>query len=666
MKKELLYAQVVLPLPLDRSFDYAIPLSLAPKVAVGERVRVPFGKGWKTGMIIGFSSKSALPQRSIKPLGGLIDEEPLLDERLLELSKRLRDYYLCSWGEALEAMLPSALLPRKKGVPFPPGVWAPPEALLEAPPPLNEEQKRAFQEMTERILRRKPTTFLLLGPDGSGKMELTLQVIGFCLEKGLSSIVLFPEISLLREAEGRFRRRFADRVSLLHSQLSPLRRYEIWKSLKEGPTAVVLGVRSAVFSPVKPLGLIVLYEESDESYKQGESPRYHARGVALMRSELEGSAVLLESAVPSFESYAEAEKGRYLLLTLSRTFPEKHAPKIRVIDMREELREQKRRTLFSKELERKIAEVLKEKRQALLFLNRRGFSTFVHCRKCGTTLRCPNCSIALKYHFEPKRLICHYCNVQESPPEICPVCRGSYLQYSGMGTERLESEIHRLFPGARIARLDTDVAKKRRSQEQILESFRRGEVDLLVGTQMVARKLVPEGVPLIGVLSADILLNRPDFRSAERTFGILSHLIHQAATVERPGEVVIQTFSPEKIAFLANASQDFSIFYQQEIRSRKELGFPPFGLLTQITFTGKKGEKVAAVSKSFKNSLKRLKKGKLSFLGPAPSLVRQVKGECRWQLLVKSEKPVGGLLRKILARFHGRRAVKITVDIDPL
>ncbi|MBI4436620.1 MAG: primosomal protein N' [Candidatus Omnitrophica bacterium] len=663
MKKGLLYAQVVLPLPLDRSFDYLIPSSLMKKVGIGKRVRVPFGKEGKVGYIVGFSSRSPLPPKSVKPLGMVIDEEPLLDERLFELSKRLRDYYLCSWGEALEAMLPTSLLPRKRGIPFSSVMEGP----LETVPSLNEEQKRSFQEIVSHVAQERPATFLLVGPEGSGKMELTLQVIRTCLEKERSSIVLFPEISLLRREEERFRRRFGEKVCSLHSQLSPLKRYEIWMSLKKGNGRVVLGVRSAVFSPVQQLGLIVLYEEGDSSYKQEESPRYHARQIALMRSELEGCSILLESSVPSLESYAEVERGRYVLLRLSRTFPEKHPPSIRIVDMREELRDQKRKVLFSKELERKIAEVLKEKGQVLLFLNRRGFSTFIHCRKCGSTLRCPNCSISLKYHFEPKRLICHYCNVQEKAPEICPACRESYLQYSGVGTERVESEIHRLFPEARIGRLDADVAKSARSQEEALTSFRRGEVDLLVGTQMVVRELVPQGIPLVGILSADTLLNRPDFRSAERTFGVLSRLMSQAARAEGTGEVIIQTFSPEKIAFLADTSQDYSAFYQEEIRSRKELGFPPFGFLTQMTFSGKKEEKVTSLSNSFKKSLNRLKqKKRLALLGPAPCLVYQLKGEYRWQLLIKSEKPIGESLRKILKRSQESRAVKITVDVDPL
>lgn len=659
MKPKSLYAQVAFPLPLDKCFDYRIPSAFVEKVAVGSRVRAPFGKGRKTGYLVGLSKKSRLPARLLKSIEELIDEAPLLDEKLLELARRISAHYLSSLGEVLEAIFPASLRPRKRGS----FGSEESESVPETPSPLGDEEREMLAKLSETFDFQKPKQFLLFGGPDSNKTELILQAVGACLERGRSSIVLYPEISLLREAAERFKRRFGNEVCQLHSQLSPLDRYQIWKAIKEGRRRVVLGVRSAIFSPAERLGLIILTDEQDRGYKQEESPRYHARRVALLRSELEGATLLLESETPSLESYAAALEARYTLLALSADFSPRPSPKVSVIDMREELFHQKRRPLFSKYLERRMDTVLKEKGQTLLFLNRRGFSTFIHCRRCGTILRCKVCQLPLKYHSEPKRLICHLCNREELPPEICSVCRGSYLQYKGVGTEKVESEVHRTFPEARIGRLDSDSVKRSRP-EDLVEAFRRGDLEILIGTQMVAREILPKGIPLVGILSADTLLNTPDFRSSERAFTLLNRLVHQAKG--EGGEVVIQSFFPQHPAILTSSSQDYPAFYKEEVRSRKELGFPPFRFLAKITFRGKKSDTVAALSHAFKKAVRRLKKGKsVSLVGPAPSVSRRIKGESEWQLLVKSDKEnLAELLKKPLSRFK-TKAVKIIVDIDP-
>ena len=661
MKEETLYAEVVFPLPLDRSFDYAVPPSFKEKVSVGERVRAPFGRGSKIGYLVGLKAKSALPQKMIKPITELIDEVPLIDERLLSLSRQVHRYYLCSWGEVLGAMLPASLRPRKRGMAEPRETGS----LPDVPFPLDEEAKNAVNTLSESLGRGKPEIILLFGGTEKEKAELILQAVQRSLEKGLSSIVLYPEIALTREAAGRFQRRFGGSVCLWHSRLSPLDRYDIWRAVREGRHRIVVGVRSAVFSPVRNLGLLVCFQEEETSYKQEEVPRYHARDVALMRSRLEGASLVLESDTPSLESYARALGKKYRLLELP-SDPKKLPPKMSLIDMREELLNQKRRVLFSKYLERRMVHVLQQKGQILLFLNRRGFATFIHCQKCGTTLRCPTCNVPLKYHSQPKYLLCHYCHTKEEPPTICPVCRKSYLQYTGVGTEKVESEVHRLFPEARIGRLDADAVKEG-SYEEIRETFRKKELDILIGTQMVAKEIATEGVSLVGVLSADTLLNAPDFRASERAFTLLNQLVGQARREKEPGEVVIQSFAPGHPAILASALQDYPAFYNQEIRSRKELGFPPFRFLAKILFRGKNEEKVAAVSRSFKKTLIRFKKGKkIMLLGPAPAMVRRLRGETQWQLLVKSEsETLSDFLKKPLQRFKKSHAVKMTVDIDP-
>jgi len=663
VKQEKFYAQIVFPLPLDKSFDYAVPSPLREKIAIGERVRAPFGKMEKVGYVIGLSKRSFLPSKAIKPIYALLDEEPLLDERLLELSKRIHSYYLCSWGEALEAVFPASLKPRKRAFHEAPPVGGP----LETPLPLDEEQKNAFTKITEGLDRKTPKTFLLVGGSENSKMELIFQVIQNTLEKDFSSIILYPEISLAKEAAGHFKRRFGKEVCLFHSELSPLERYDIWTALRGGRHRVVVGTRSAIFSPVRHLGLVVCFEENDTSYKQEETPRYHVREVALMRSEIENASFILESNTPTLESYAKALRNRYTLLQLSEEDPKRLPPKVSVVDMRQEGIDRKRKLLFSNYLERRMRGTLEQKGQILLFLNRRGFSTFVHCQKCGTIIQCKVCRVPLKYHSEPKCLICHYCNAEEAPPSICPVCRQSYLQYTGAGTERVESEVHRLFPEARIARLDADAMKIRQNRTRdIADAFRGGELDILIGTQRVVRERVPGGIPLVGILSADTLLNTPDFRAAERAFTILSRLIGQAAREGAAGEVVIQSFFPEHSAILACASRDYRTFFDQEIRSRKELGFPPFRFLAKILFRGKKEETVAAASRSFKKSLSRFKKGKkISLLGPAPALLSKSKKDYEWQLLVKSEKEnLADILKEPVRRFK-TRTVKIIVDIDP-
>lgn len=664
MKKGKCYAQVVFPLPLSRSFDYLVPPDLQEKLIVGARLRVPFGKGSKIGYLLALSEKSVLPPKAIKPISDVIDELPLLDARSLELAKKLHSYYLCSLGEALEAILPTSLRPRKKGF-LPPSE---PVVSREPFPPLREEYQDAFTKVTESLRSKKPRAFLLMEGGSDDKTEFMLHLIQAYLEKNFSSILLYPEISLTQEVEALFRRRFGEDVSFLHSRLSPLDRYAIWKSLQEGKCRVVVGVRSAILSPIQRLGLIVLCEEENRSYKQEETPRYHARQIALMRSELEGATVLFESITPSLEVYNRAVlKKEYTLLRLSPPSSKKRPPKVTVVDMREEFHHQKRKVVLSKYLERRMAGVLQEKGKLLLFLNRRGFSTFIHCRRCGVVLRCATCDIPLKYHSEPMRLVCHYCNAKETPPTVCPSCRESYLQYGGVGTERIESEVHRLFPEAQIARMDRDTASSRRLRKELTETFRHGEGNVLIGTQMVTRETIPDGIPLVGILSADTLLNMPDFRSSERAYALFYRFIREVTRGGEGGEVVIQTFSPRHPVVLAALSHDPEDFYREELRSRKALGFPPFRSMAALLFQGKKEETVLSVSQAFKKRLLRLKKGKkISLIGPAPPFFGRVKRRAQWQLLLKSEKDIlSDFLRVPLRRFQKSRSVRMIVDIDP-
>jgi len=661
MTRNQTIAQVVFPIPVDRPFDYAIPSPLAEKVGVGKRVRVPFGRAWEVGYVVGLLAKSKLPRKAIKPIGEVIDETSLLDDRLLELSKKIRDGYLCPWGEVLEMILPVSLRARQNRESFS-GRW---EGSLEEPPPLPEDEGNALKKIRASLDIGGREKFLLVGELGTDPMEVILQAVHQASSNALSSIVLFPELARVHEAMGHFRRRFGDRTVALHGQLSPLHRYEIWKTLQSPGPHVVLGVRSALFSPVQNLGLIVCFGENSRNYKQEESPRLHARQIALFRSSLEGATVIFESQTPSLESFNEAEQGRYTLLRLHR-HPERKLPKVSVVDMRDELRLGRRKVLFSRELERKIREALEKKEQVLLFLNRRGFATSVHCRQCGATLRCPDCQVSFKYHSEKKKLLCHYCHTEEAAPEICPACRAGYLQYTGAGTERAESELSRIFPGARIARLDKDAAKGKGALGDILRDFHEGKIDLLIGTQMVAWKIFPKKALLVGVVSADSLLNRPDFRSAEEAYAILFHLVSQAMGGEGVGEIILQTFSPDHHVIRSLSARDTTLFYEEEMRLRRELGFPPFGFLAKVTLSGKNEETVLSKTRSFQKALGRLKSKGITFLGPAPEFGPRRKGETRRHFLVRAEKPIlAEALKRRCARFEGG-SVKLLVDIDPV
>jgi len=660
------FAQVVFGLPLSRAFDYEIPSSFSGKVRIGQRVKVPFGRRWKTGYVVGLRQKSALPKKAIKPIQEVLDEKPLLNEKFLELSKRISEYYLCSWGEALEAILPSSFRPRKRTSPK---IERSEERKKEEHSRevlFSEEEKVILEDLEAKILSEKQKTFLFFGGSRHRKTALLLQLIQKYLEQGCSTIALFPEITLTEEAFKLFSEKFGDHVCLMHSGLSPLERYALWQSLREGKHKIVIGTRSAIFSPVQQLGLIVLFEEQDTSYKQEETPRYHARHVAHFRSQLEGANIVLESETPSLESYSEALKNHYQLIGLPQEKSLRALPKVSVVDMREEILHQKRKVLFSNYLERRMTETLKTNGQILLFLNRRGFSTFVHCKRCGTVLRCEHCRLSFKYHTSPRRLVCHYCNLEKEAPSICPTCRESYLQYTGAGTEKVESEVHRIFPTARSARLDSDVVTHH-EEKRLQEALERGELDLVIGTQLVIRETFPERLPLVGILSADTLLNMPDFRSAERTFSTLNHLVEQAKGNEKGGEVVIQSFSPEHHAILASAMQDYPAFYSQEIRSRKQLGFPPFRYLARVLFIGKKEEAVSEAAHLFKKHLNRMKKKKkISILGPAPALYKPVKKKWQWQLIVKSQQGnLAEILQSVLKRFQKKHTVQLVVDIDP-
>ncbi|MEK7242534.1 MAG: primosomal protein N', partial [Planctomycetota bacterium] len=439
---------------------------------------------------------------------------------------------------------------------------------------------------------RPAPTILLQGVTGSGKTEVYLRAIEEVLAMGRGAIVLVPEISLTPQAIERYGGRFGNIIAVLHSHLTGAERYDQWQAIRGGKARVVIGARSAVFAPVENLGLIVVDEEHEVTYKQETSPRYHAREVALMRAREEGAVVILGSATPSLETYFNAMMGRYQRAILSQRIGQRPLPMVEIVDMKEGFHEGRHTRLISRRLELYMKECLSRGEQALLFLNRRGFSPFVSCPRCGYVLRCKRCDIPLTYHKRQHSTICHYCSYEVKPQENCPECAGARLNYFGLGTERIEEEMGRYFPGYKALRMDSDSMKGRNAHAKALKSFERGEVQILVGTQMIAKGLDLPNVTLVGVISADTILNLPDFRAVERTFQLLAQVAGRTGRGPKGGRVVVQTFNPRQYAILAAAAHDYEGFADRELEYRRELGYPPFGYMARIVLVGQKEERV--------------------------------------------------------------------------
>ena len=638
---------------------------------------MPFGRRLLIGYIVGFLNKT--PIKGIRPLKDIIDQEPLLDREMLKLTRLVADYYYASWGEVIEAAHPASVRKKKRPIVLrfarndKYGKTEMPRLSegLQLPHSLSPQQKHALRLITESINRKRYEVFLLHGITASGKTEVYLQAIKQVLAQGRSSIILVPEISLTPQTEERFKSRFGEKVALMHSRLSASQRASQWQMAKRGEAQIVIGARSAVFAPVKNLGLIVVDEEHENTYKQKDpSPRYHAREVATLRAKLAQATVILGSATPSLESYYFAKKGKFRLLSLPERVTKRDLPQVDVIDMREELALRRRRTnIFSRALEVQIRQTLRKGEQAILFLNRRGFSTFINCPKCGYVAKCRRCQVCLIYHYATKTLICHYCNFSMTPPQICPQCSSSYLRYFGLGTEKVESELHRLYPQARIARMDTDITAKPDAHTRIFADFKEGKIDILVGTQMVAKGLDFPRVSLVGVVSADTALNLPDFRSGERTFNLLTQVGGRAGRGQMEGRVIIQTYVPKHYAIIASIKHDYHKFYQREIKSRKELKLPPFAHLVNLTLRGRNEKKVRSIADELSQRLKKEMSTKaVQVLGPAPAAVPKIRGSFRWNVLLKGRHPqqLIELLRKVLKDFKRYKGTILTVDVDPI
>ncbi len=537
---------------------------------------------------------------------------------------------------------------------------------------LTDEQKNAIERISPYIENDTTKTFLLHGITGSGKTEVYLSLIDKCISKGKTALFLVPEISLTPQMISVVTKKFGERVAVLHSSLTQRQRYDEWFRIKNGDADVVIGARSAVFAPLKKLGLIIIDEEHEQSYKSETNPRYHAGEIARFRAKAENAVLLFASATPSLESYYLANHGRYQLIEMEHRVNEASLPDVSIVDMREELKEENK-SIFSKKLKDAIEYNLKNKKQTILFLNKRGFSSFVSCRNCGYVVECPNCNISLTYHKSNNSLICHYCDYKKKMPDVCPQCQSKYIKLFGVGTQRVADEIEHLFPEAKVLRMDSDTTSERDAHKKIIEEFQRGNADILVGTQMISKGLNFENVTLVGVLAADMSLFMDDFRAYERTFDLITQVCGRAGRGKEKGKAIIQTYNPQNEILDFSKRNDYKGFYQGEIEVRSSLEYPPFCEMINITFSADNERECERKTKSFyKSFVDILKKEKynefIRVYPPSKAPMYRINGKYRNRIVIKLayNKKLYEILHYLADEHYTSRSnVNLVVDVNP-
>jgi primosomal protein N' (replication factor Y) len=655
------YAEIALPVPVDGTFTYVVPEEMQESIAPGCRVMVPFGRRRMTGYVI--STHSDTPEGfRLKKISSLSDEEPLVTPALLDLARWMSEYYVHSLGEVLRAVLPASLKGKGRKKPSTSGDSMFPED--EDRPKLTAEQEKAFAAITGSVEREEFARYLVFGVTGSGKTEVYLRCIEEVLARGGRAIVLIPEISLVPQTTARFRRRFGERVAVIHSRLTGPQRASIWRDAAAGRVDVVIGARSAVFVPLKDLRMIVVDEEQDSSFKQQEKPRYSALDVAEFRARSEDAVMVTGSATPSLESWYRSDSPAIEKFILPDRPGAGELPPVEIIDMR------KKRRGISEDLLNALDSCVSAGRQAIVLINRRGFANYLQCPKCGWVGSCPNCSISLTWHSKGGRLACHYCGYSSGTPEKCPEC-GSYgFVRLGGGTQKVESDLNNLLPGVKILRMDLDTTAGTSGHSDILEKFAGGGADILLGTQMVAKGHHYPNVTVVGILSADAGLNFPDFRASERTFQLLSQAAGRTGRGVKGGKVYIQTYTPEHYIFDFIVRHDFPGFAVTEVESRDQFAYPPVGRLILLTVSAKTldaamdgGEAVAEAAAA---------SGvvpEFSILGPVPAMIERLRGMFRVQLLVRADIGPEGkrkLVEAARGALSGMRGTTLQWDVDPL
>lgn len=690
------YLQLALNVPANQTFTYEnveagkrvaqeekeqkelIPAKRARKVEsyeaqIGSRAEVMFGNKRMTGIIVAafdqLPDDLSFDKRKIRKILRVLDPVPLLSKELLDLGRWLSSFYLCPIGEALCSMIPGA---KREGEA---GSFASIDAdSFESDNVLSDEQNDAVNKITASEGGAKNSYHYLYGATGSGKTEVFLSAAKNVLEKGQGVLYLVPEIGLTPQVVQAVTRRFGNTVAVLHSALSPSQKLGEWKRVLNKEARVVIGARSAVFAPIPDLGLIIIDEEHDSSYKSGNSPRYHARQVAMWRAARLKIPLVMGSATPSVESWKAIEEGQFAVHRLTKRLAGGKMPIIASIDLSLE----KMNGAISLPLENEIRQTLKEKRQTILFLNRRGFNHIFRCASCGFELKCKNCSVPMTYHKAQNRLVCHYCSYSVEAFRVCPQCGSVDIGYSGFGTEFIESEVKSKFPNARALRLDTDAIGKKGELEEKIAAFKKGEYDILLGTQMIAKGLNFPSLKLVGVILADTSLHLPDFRAAEKTFSLITQVAGRAGRFFPDGKVFVQTYSPKNPAVYCACHSRDKEFYQEELSMRSLLNFPPYSRLLRLVFRSMAQSDAAAFAedacKIISEELDSLKKKRLSgaerteILGPSECPLAKINSNYRNQLLLRG--PSITLLQKLAAKLvYGYRAkdgVYIEIDVDPV
>ncbi len=648
MTEKIKYLEVVFNIPVDNSFTYT---SLEDRDLIGYRVIAPFGKRSLTGFIVSESFQKPGGDYKIKAITRVVDKKKLFGKKEIELAKWVSSMYFCTLGESLSSMLPGGR--RDSLIP----AFDTADPVSEIPRVLSEEQIYAVNTITSS----EKKILYLFGITGSGKTEVFLQAAEKIIFSGKSVIYLVPEISLTHQLTSQVRTRFNNRVAILHSALTPSQRLVEWHKIKSGESVLVIGARSAIFAPVVNLGLIIIDEEHEGSYKSGKTPRYHARQVAMKRAALTGAHLVMGSATPSIEAFSLMDEGRILRLNLSRRLSGGTIPENRIINMNNSSGP------FSKELLEEIKATYNMGKQTILFLNRRGFSYFFHCRSCGWDMECKNCSVSMTYHKETNRMVCHYCGSIHSPVSICPSCQSLDVGYSGFGTELIENEINKYFPNLTIARIDSDSVKTKNYLSKTLKDFKEQKIDILLGTQMVAKGLNFPGVRLVGIISADSSLHLPDFRAGERTFSLITQVSGRAGRYTPDGLVIIQTFDPSNTAIKLAAENRQEEYYRDEIAKRKMLGFPPFSRLVRLVFRGSNESDVINYADRVYISLSDWKLDKTEILGPAECPIKKISKNYRYQILLRTNNfNVTHEAVEHLKQIVTKTKVYMEIDVDPV
>jgi primosomal protein N' (replication factor Y) len=735
------YVRVIIDRAIHRELDYAVPETLAQRISVGSRVRVPFREKSALATVVATLEQSDAD--GIRPIEAILGERPIVSEPLLELAKWMSAYYCCLLETVMRSVLPQVIRQAEVGwkkqlfvrpggkidnqeleqlrkraprqaelleaiaqlkAPIPAarllrklsldnqalralvkrGLAELTEEALERDPhadeqfvatsnlQLNEEQTLALKKITEALASPENARPVLLhGVTGSGKTEIYLQAIRATLNKARSAIVLVPEISLTPQTVERFKGRFAeaqDLVAVLHSHLSEGERHDEWHKIHSGRARIVIGARSAVFAPLTNLGLIIVDEEHETTYKQEEAPRYHARDVAVVRAKIERCAILLGSATPSLESYYNATIGKYELATLTRRVDERQMPVMRIVDLRQERRKQKSLSILSEKLLQAIADRLGKREQTILFLNRRGFSTSLLCSNCGEARDCPNCSVALTFHRHASRLSCHLCGHTAAVPKKCPACGQDALVYAGFGTEKVESTVAQIFPKAAVSRMDADSMTRKQAYRETLRNFRTGKIDILVGTQMIAKGLHFPNVTLVGIINADLALHLPDFRAGERTFQLLTQVAGRAGRGERAGEVFVQTYTPFSPSIQFARHHDFAGYFQQELEFRERCDFPPFKHAILLTVRSAHEGRAKLSAETLVRRLREAITTPEFMLGDAmPAPLEKLQGQFRFHILLRGAAimRLSRLVRETLDKLPLPEDVAVAIDVDP-